>query len=141
MPRTFRKGEGITSNVFNGTVQRGAQRFKLGFWKRGKALFQCIRTLNILAHHAVPLSGRYRVTDASGMRLSRGRRGGIVDAQLRRMGLAAANDVIVLMRTACFLASKAKAAGFDARFYAVHALELTAGAVDVVLLSLNLRDL
>ena len=75
------------------------------------------------------------------MRLSRGRRGGIVDAQLRRMGLAAANDVIVLMRTACFLASKAKAAGFDARFYAVHALELTAGAVDVVLLSLNLRDL
>lgn len=53
----------------------------------------------------------------------------------------AANGLIVLMGTAFCLASKAQAAGFDTRFYAVHALELTAGAVDVVMLSLNLRDL
>ncbi|HXX85674.1 MAG TPA: hypothetical protein VEN29_17060, partial [Casimicrobiaceae bacterium] len=39
-----------------------------------------------------------------------------------------------------FLASKARAGEFDTAFYLVQALELAAGATNITLLSLNLRD-
>jgi hypothetical protein len=77
----------------------------------------------------------------SGFALARGRpRAGLVGAKLRRMPIVAANGVLVLIPSALFLASKARAAEFDATFYAVQALELTAGAVNIVLLGLNMRD-
>jgi hypothetical protein len=37
-------------------------------------------------------------------------------------------------------ASKARAAEFDTSFYAVEALELAAGAANIALLGLNMRD-
>jgi formylmethanofuran:tetrahydromethanopterin formyltransferase len=43
-------------------------------------------------------------------------------------------------RGALFLACKATAVEFDASFYAVQALELAAGAVNITLLGFNLRD-
>jgi hypothetical protein len=43
-------------------------------------------------------------------------------------------------REALFLAYKATAVEFDASFYAVQALELAAGAVNITLLGFNLRD-
>jgi hypothetical protein len=45
-----------------------------------------------------------------------------------------------LNRGALFRACKAKAVEFDASFYAVQALELAAGAVNITLLGFNLRD-
>jgi len=45
-----------------------------------------------------------------------------------------------LIPSALFLASKAKAAEFDTGFYAVQALELAAGAANITLLGLNMRD-
>ena len=51
-----------------------------------------------------------------------------------------ANGILVLIPAALFLAFKARAADFDAAFYAVQALELTAGATNIVLLGLNMRD-
>jgi hypothetical protein len=56
------------------------------------------------------------------------------------MPIIAANDILVLIPSALFLASKARAAEFDASFYAVQALELVAGAANIALLGLNLRD-
>ncbi len=56
------------------------------------------------------------------------------------MPLIAANGVLVLIPSALFLASKARAAEFDAGFYAVQALELVAGATNITLLGLNMRD-
>jgi hypothetical protein len=41
---------------------------------------------------------------------------------------------------AFFLASKARGAEFDTSFYAVQALELVAGAANITLLGLNMRD-
>lgn len=79
-------------------------------------------------------------TGASGLRLAGGRRGGSVGTKLRRMPVIAANGLLVLMPAAFFLASKAQAGSFDATFYAVQALELLAGAVNLALLSLNFRD-
>ena len=56
------------------------------------------------------------------------------------MPFIAANGILVLIPSALFLASKAKAAQFDAAFYLVQAIELAAGAANLALLALNMRD-
>lgn len=76
----------------------------------------------------------------SGFVLSKGRRVGLVGTKLKRMRIIAANGILVLIPSALFLASKARAAEFDTSFYAVQALELAAGAVNITLLGLDLRD-
>jgi hypothetical protein len=76
----------------------------------------------------------------SGFVLAKGRRAGLVGAKIKRMPLIAANGILVLIPSALFLAFKAKAAEFDAVFYTVQALELTAGATNITLLGLNMWD-
>ena len=76
----------------------------------------------------------------SGAVLARGRRGGVLGTKMKRMQIIAANGLLVLIPAALFLASKAKAVEFDAVFYAVQALELVAGATNITLLGLNMRD-
>lgn len=76
----------------------------------------------------------------SGVKLANGRRVGLIGAKLKRMPFIAANGILVLIPSAFFLASKAQTAQFDATFYAVQALELFAGATNVTLLGLNMRD-
>ena len=79
-------------------------------------------------------------TSGSGFALAKGRRGGLVGTKVKRMPIAAANGILILIPSALFLASKAKAGEFDTLFYAVQALELVAGAVNITLLGLNMRD-
>jgi hypothetical protein len=76
----------------------------------------------------------------SGFALAKGRRAGLVGAKLRRMPFIAANGILILIPAAFFLASKARSGEFDAVFYWVQALELAAGATNIALLSLNMRD-
>lgn len=76
----------------------------------------------------------------SGFALSKGRRGPLVAAKRKRMPLIAANGILVLLPSAFFLASRASAGAFDATYYAVQAAELAAGAVNILLLGLSLRD-
>ena len=76
----------------------------------------------------------------SGFALAKGRRGGLVGAKIKRMPIAAANGILILIPSALLLASKAKAGEFDTLFYAVQALELAAGAVNITLLGLSMRD-
>ncbi|MCB6179854.1 hypothetical protein LHP98_17165 [Rhodobacter sp. Har01] len=76
----------------------------------------------------------------TGFRLAKGRTAGPVGVKRKRMPFIAANGVLVLVPSALFLASKAQAGALDAAFYAVQALELAAGAVNLALLGLNLRD-
>ena len=70
-------------------------------------------------------------TGGSGFLLARGRRAGLVGAKIKRMPFIAGNGIMVLILSALFLASKAKAAEFDAAFYTVQTLELVAGASPV----------
>lgn len=56
------------------------------------------------------------------------------------MPFIAGNGILILIPAALFLASKARAAEFDTTFYAVRTLELFAGATNIVLLGLNMRD-
>lgn len=76
----------------------------------------------------------------SGFALAKGRRAGLVGKKVKRMPLIAANGILVLIPSALFLASKARAAEFDTGFYVVQAIELVAGAANITLLGLNMRD-
>ena len=79
-------------------------------------------------------------TGGSGFFLSKGQREGTVGTKLKRMPFIAANGVVVLIPAALFLAFKAKAGEFDVIFYTVQVVELIAGAVNITLLGLNMRD-
>lgn len=79
-------------------------------------------------------------TGGSGLTLAQGRRAGLVGAKIKRMPLITANGLLLLVPAALFLSYKARADEFDIVFYAVQALELAAGAVNITLLVLNMRD-
>ena len=64
----------------------------------------------------------------------------MIGVKLRRMPIIAANGVLILVPAALFLAMKARGGAFDGAFYAVQAIELVAGAINLALLSLSLRD-
>lgn len=76
----------------------------------------------------------------SGFALAGGRRAGLVAAKARRMPIIAANGILILIPAALYLAHKAGQAEFDGMFYAVQVLELAAGATNIALLGLNMRD-
>lgn len=80
------------------------------------------------------------LTGASGVFLSRAREGRLVQAKRGRMPLIAANGLLVLVPCAIALNRWAAAGGVDATFYAVQALELAAGALNMALLGANARD-
>lgn len=80
------------------------------------------------------------VTGWSGLRLARGRQGGVIGAKRRRMPVIAANGLLVLVPCALFLAARARAGEVDATFHAVQGIELVAGTVNLALLGRSLRD-
>jgi hypothetical protein len=79
-------------------------------------------------------------TGGSGVFLARSRRGRLVDGKKKRMPLIAANGLLVLVPCAIFLNRWASAGAFDSMFYFVQALELLAGATNLTLMGMNLRD-
>lgn len=80
------------------------------------------------------------VAGASGFSLGKGWRSPVLQHKKRRMRIIAANGLVVLLPSAYVLAGWAGAGRFDAVFFTVQALELAAGAVNIALLSLNMRD-
>jgi len=79
-------------------------------------------------------------TGGSGMFIGKSRKGRLVEGKRKRMPFIAANGLLVLVPCAIFLSEWASAGAFDSRFYVVQALELLAGATNVTLLALNVRD-
>ncbi|HAE47121.1 MAG: hypothetical protein CMO30_01940 [Tistrella sp.] len=79
-------------------------------------------------------------TGGSGVALAQGGRSGLPARKRRRMAIIAANGILVLIPSALFLAARAGAGRFDTGFVLVQAIELVAGAVNITLLCLNLRD-
>ncbi|MCR9257443.1 MAG: hypothetical protein NXI16_15250 [Alphaproteobacteria bacterium] len=80
------------------------------------------------------------VTGATGFRLGRGVVAPLIAAKRRRMPIIAANGILVLIPAAVFLACKASDGELDGVFYTVQAVELIAGAVNLALMGLNIRD-
>jgi len=80
------------------------------------------------------------VTGGSGFYLSKSWQGRLVEAKKKRMPFIAANGLLVLIPCAIFLNRWAAAGEFDTAFYVVQGLELLAGAVNLTLMGLNIRD-
>jgi hypothetical protein len=76
----------------------------------------------------------------SGVVLSGSRKGRLVASKKKRMPFIAANGLVVLVPCAVVLNRWASAGSFDTAFYVVQAIELVAGAVNLTLMGLNVRD-
>lgn len=77
---------------------------------------------------------------ATGFRYAGKRRGPIVEAKRKRMPVVALNGLLILVPAAFYLAAKAQAGAFDTAFFLVQGIELFAGATNIVLLGLSMRD-
>ena len=80
------------------------------------------------------------VTGGSGFSLSASRPGKLVENKKKRMPFIAANGILVLVPSAIFLNLWAAQGMFDSRFYLVQGVELLAGALNLTLMGLNIRD-
>jgi len=80
------------------------------------------------------------MTGGSGFALSKTRQGRLVEAKKKRMPFIAANGLLVLLPAAIFLNLWAAQGAFDSRFYLLQAVELLAGAINLLLMGLNMRD-
>jgi len=79
-------------------------------------------------------------TGGSGFFMSKSRQGRLIENKKKRMPFIAANGLLVLIPCAIFLNRLASAGVFDTTFYLVQVLELLAGAVNLTLMGLNIRD-
>lgn len=77
---------------------------------------------------------------ATGLDRAGKRRGGVIGAKARRMPWIAANGILILVPSAIVLAMRAGEGRLDLVFYAVQAVELTFGAVNLTLLGQSFRD-
>lgn len=80
-------------------------------------------------------------TGISGTRLTHGRKGGSIAVKMIRMKIIAGNGLLVLVPSALILAALAREApSFGALFYTVQGVELLAGALNITLITRNIRD-
>jgi hypothetical protein len=77
---------------------------------------------------------------AAGNLIARGRKTREIGDKRLRAIVAALNGLLILIPCAYVLEGWAVTGEFTARFYGVQAIELAAGAGNIVLLALNLRD-
>ncbi len=80
------------------------------------------------------------ITGATGFALAKDRKSRFVNTKKKRMPIIALNGLLLLLPAAIFLNQWAASGVFDNRFYLVQTLELLVGAINLVLMSLNIRD-
>jgi len=118
----------------------------LSFWTSTAISELFLATEAIVAVKQAILQGMWilipamAITGGSGFSLASARSGRLVAAKKKLMPIIALNGLLIMVPSAFFLAHKATAGEFDTVFYAVEALELSMGCVQVVLMGLNFRD-
>ncbi|MFY2824540.1 hypothetical protein [Ruegeria sp. MALMAid1280] len=80
------------------------------------------------------------IVGGSGMAMGRRRKDAPARAKKKRMPIIALNGLLILVPAAWFLAGKAAAGEFDSTFYLVQLVELVAGAANLTMMGLNIRD-
>ena len=80
------------------------------------------------------------IVGGSGMSMGRRRKDALTRAKKKRMPIIAVNGLLILVPAAWFLAGKAAAGEFDAVFYTVQVIELVAGAANLTMMGMNIRD-
>lgn len=79
-------------------------------------------------------------TGATGFAMSTSKSGGLVGTKRKRMPYIGANGLLILLPAAIVLDQWAAMGSFDGRFYLVQVVELTAGAINLLLMGMNIRD-
>jgi hypothetical protein len=79
-------------------------------------------------------------TGLSGTQLASGSSHPTIVKKRRRMPIIAANGLLILIPASLYLAKLASVGDFGALFYGVQAIELIAGAINLSLMALNIRD-
>lgn len=79
-------------------------------------------------------------TGISGAKLYKGKLSGVFLVKQKRMKMAAANGLLILLPAAVVLASWSAMGQFDSWYWALQGIELLAGATNATLLGLNIRD-
>lgn len=95
---------------------------------------------NAIAYAVILLVLTMAVTGASGMKMGAKSKHPKIVAKKRRMPIVAANGLLILLPCAFYLCHKANAGEFDSVFYALQGLELLAGATNLTLLGLSVKD-
>ena len=80
------------------------------------------------------------IAGGTGFRMAGKSRAPKIVRKKRRMPIIAGNGILVLIPSALFLAWLASRGELGATFYAVQAIELVAGALNLTLMGLNIRD-
>ena len=68
------------------------------------------------------------------------RSGGLINQKKKRMLIAGLNGVLILLPAAIYLNQLASQGIFNQTFYMIQVLELLAGAINLSLMGLNIRD-
>ena len=80
------------------------------------------------------------ITGLSGRAITGLRQGRLIQTKMRRMKLIALNGLLILLPCALVLNYRAAAGSFALTFYLLQGVELAAGAVNIGLMGLNIRD-
>jgi hypothetical protein len=80
------------------------------------------------------------ITGATGFRMAAASSDPRIVRKKRRMPFIAGNGVLILIPAALGLSVLASRGEFDGLFYAIQAVELAAGSINLVLMALNIRD-
>jgi hypothetical protein len=80
------------------------------------------------------------ITGATGFRMAGPSSEPRIVSKKGRMPYIAANGILILVPASLVLSALASRREFDGLFYGVQSLELTAGAANLLLMSLNIRD-
>ncbi|MCL6283324.1 hypothetical protein M3P21_07240 [Ruegeria sp. 2012CJ41-6] len=80
------------------------------------------------------------IVGATGMSIGGRRKDAPAIAKKKRMPIIAANGLLILVPAAIYLNNKAGAGSFDTGFYLVQIIELCAGATNLTLMGLSIRD-
>ncbi len=95
---------------------------------------------HVIAYGLILLVPFMAATGGSGFALGKTRPGRLLDQKRKRMAIVGINGVLVMIPAAIFLNVKAAAGEFDTWFYAVQAVELSVGAMQLTLMAMNFRD-
>ncbi len=80
------------------------------------------------------------ITGATGFQMAGAPANPRIVSKKRRMRFIAGNGLLILVPAALYLAVLASRGEFGSLFYGVQAIELAAGAVNLTLMGLNIRD-
>ncbi len=80
------------------------------------------------------------ISGATGFALAKNRKGRLVEGKKKRMPIIGLNGVLILLPCAIILDQWASSGSFDTKFYMVQGLELVAGAINLTLMSRNIKD-